>query len=120
MGRVDRLPIQPWRRLPEILATIDINLAPLEPDNPFTNAKSCVKYLEAALVGVPTIASPRPDFARTIENGVNGLLAEGAQQWSESVRGLVESERLRRKLGQAASEDVRRNHTTGAVSTHCP
>ena len=115
-GRVERLPIQPWRRLPEILASVDINLAPLVPDSPFTDAKSCVKYLEAGLLGVPTIASPRPDFARAIENGVNGLLAEGFTQWRGSVQRLVESEGLGHRLGQAASEDVRRNHTTRARS----
>ena len=41
-----------WRELPWIIAQTDINLAPLEMDNPFCQAKSEIKFVEAALVGV--------------------------------------------------------------------
>ncbi len=114
--RVRRLPLQPWQSLPELLVQTDVNLAPLQPDNPFTDSKSCIKYVEAGLVGTPTIASPRSDFARAIEHGRNGLLAESPDEWRNAIRALVESPTRRRALGRQAFEDVRRNHTVRARS----
>ena len=56
--RITTMPIQPWQRLPRVLADVDINLAPLEPDNAFTESKSCLKYIEAGLVGVANNRQP--------------------------------------------------------------
>jgi GT2 family glycosyltransferase len=114
--RVKRLPIQPWRRLPRLLRTVDINLAPLEPDNAFTESKSCLKYIEAGLVAVPTIASPRSDFRRAIEPGRNGLLADSSAEWQNGLAQLLDSSQLRAQFGRSAYEDVRTRHTTLALA----
>jgi glycosyltransferase involved in cell wall biosynthesis len=112
--RVVRLPYRRWQRLPALLAGIDVNLAPLESDNEFTDAKSALKYLEAALVGVPTVASPTTDFRRVIDPDVTGLLAADAREWGDALGRLIESPELRRRLGDAAREDVLARHTTRA------
>jgi GT2 family glycosyltransferase/glycosyltransferase involved in cell wall biosynthesis len=114
-ARIEQIPFEPWWRLPEILAAVDVNLAPLEADNPFTAAKSCLKYLEAALVAVPTVASPRTDFLRVIEHGGNGLLAETPDEWEGALGELVGSAERRREVGRAAYEDVRAHHTSRAA-----
>ncbi|MCA1648160.1 MAG: glycosyltransferase [Chloroflexi bacterium] len=115
-ARIERLPLQPWWRLPDVLARADISLAPLEPFNPFTDSKSCIKYLEAALLGVPTVASPRADLARTIQPGVNGFLADSPDEWRDALRLLIESAELRASVGARARQDVQMNHSTTAAA----
>jgi glycosyltransferase involved in cell wall biosynthesis len=114
--RVERRGFVHWRELPEVLAGVDVNLAPLEPANPVTASKSCLKYLEAALLGVPTVASPRPDFARVIEHGENGLLADDPESWSAALEELIELPGKRTDLGEGALADVLARRTTSAAA----
>jgi glycosyltransferase involved in cell wall biosynthesis len=114
--RVVRIDLQPWQELPQIYTTIDINIAPLERENPFTDAKSCVKYLEAALCEVPTIASARTDFRRVIVHCENGLLVDTQDEWKAALRQLIESPQLRREMGLRAAQRVRAEETTLARS----
>lgn len=98
--------VVPIRDLPAELARFDINIAPLEVGNPFCEAKSELKYFEAALVGVPTVASPTQPFRSTIRNGSTGFLADGEDEWFDSLKRLVEDAELRRRVGRNALHDV--------------
>jgi glycosyltransferase involved in cell wall biosynthesis len=96
----------PFRQLPDELVRFDINLAPVETGNVFCEAKSELKYFEAALAGIPTIASPTDPFARAIRNGDTGFLAGNVEEWHACLERLVTEPELRRQMGHAAFFDV--------------
>ncbi len=95
--------------LPREIARFDINLAPLEAGNPFCEAKSELKYFEAALVSVPTIASPTGPFRRAICHGSTGLLASTAQEWYACLTTLLDDPARRTAIAQAAYHDSLRH-----------
>jgi glycosyltransferase involved in cell wall biosynthesis len=102
--RVERIGFLPPPELLRAIAETDINLAPLEPGNPFCEAKSELKFFEAAIVGVPTIASATEPFAAAIEDGISGLLAADAQGWRRALDLLVTAPDRRQAIGAAAKQ----------------
>jgi glycosyltransferase involved in cell wall biosynthesis len=87
-------------------ATFDINIAPLEVGNPFCEAKSELKFFEAALLGMPTVASPTQPYADAIRHGESGFLANDDQQWYTLLRDLVQSPELRTRVGGRAYQEA--------------
>ncbi len=96
--------------LPWELARFDINLAPLEVGNPYCEAKSELKFFEAALAGVPTIASPTQPFRDAIRDGQNGYLAADPQTWQQRMTALLTDADLRQRLADQARADVSRQY----------
>jgi glycosyltransferase involved in cell wall biosynthesis len=94
--------------LPDEIARFDINLAPLEAGNVFCEAKSELKFFEAALAGVPTIASPTGPYRRAIRDGESGLLAATEAEWHAALSRLVADAALRGRMAQAAYHDAMR------------
>jgi len=116
--RIRRAPYLPWRELPFLIAAVDINLAPLEPENPFCRAKSALKYFEAGVMGVPTVASRVDPFEQAIVHGTNGLLAQGEKEWTEALALLIEDAGKRAAIGKAARRDVYQNYLPGPRGRH--
>ena len=104
-----RDPLRPWRELPTWLAELDLNLAPLEANNPFSLSKSEIKWLEAALVSVPTIASRTPAFEAAIHPGENGWLAGSLEEWRAALGQALDPD-LRSLCAERAYDDVWREY----------
>jgi glycosyltransferase involved in cell wall biosynthesis/GT2 family glycosyltransferase len=100
--RIEWRNMVPLAELPAEIARFAINIAPLEVGNPFCEAKSELKFWEAALAGVPTVASPTGPYKRAIAHGVTGLLAESEDEWVAALSLLVESAERRAEMAQAA------------------
>jgi glycosyltransferase involved in cell wall biosynthesis len=104
--RLERWPFVPWSELPARLASLDVNLAPLELPNAFNQAKSEVKYLEAGLVEVPTVASPSDAFRTATRDGATGLLAPDEDAWERALASLLADGHARGTLARRARRDV--------------
>jgi glycosyltransferase involved in cell wall biosynthesis len=104
--RVRRLPLQHWTRLPAALRDIDVNLAPLDPGGRFNEAKSAIKWLEAALTATPTVASPTEPFREAIARDDNGLLAAELDDWVACLDRLIEDQQEQKRLGHRARRDA--------------
>lgn len=109
-GRIEVVKFIPWEEVAHELATMDVNLAPLEEDNPFCQSKSELKYIEAGVLGVPTLASRTQCFTHAIRPDENGLLATTQQEWTDCLERLVSDAAWRHALGEAARSDIQRNY----------
>jgi glycosyltransferase involved in cell wall biosynthesis len=104
--RVRRLPMVGWSDLPARLRDLDVNLAPLVLGSEFNEAKSAIKWLEAALVETPTVASPTQPFVEAIGHGRSGFLATTDEEWVTHIGTLLDDALLRRRMGGVARREA--------------
>lgn len=89
----------------------DISIAPLV-DSAFTRSKSHIKWMEASMYKFPTVASRvYPYFMslcgrETIIDGETGFLCSTRDEWEVALTKLIESKKLRQKIGQQAYDHV--------------
>jgi O-antigen biosynthesis protein len=95
----------PWQELPAMMTKADINIVPLE-FNRFCESKSELKYIHAASLEIPTVATPTRPFREAIEHNNTGLLARTEVDWYGHLKDLIEKQDLRRFLGENAYEHV--------------
>jgi glycosyltransferase involved in cell wall biosynthesis len=113
--RLAQLPACPYPEYLALLAESDIAIAPLSPVR-FNDAKSNIKFLEAASVGVPSVCSPRSAFAHAVRHNETGLLAETQDEWCAALTALVVDPDLRRRMGEAARTDVLQRYCPDAIA----
>jgi glycosyltransferase involved in cell wall biosynthesis len=85
--RIEIHPLQDYLNLQRLTAEVELSMVPLQ-DNDFTSCKSELKYFEAGVVGVPTVASPSYTLARAITDGGNGFLS-GSHEWADKIAQAV-------------------------------
>ena len=90
-----------WKKLPKIISKVDINIAPIK-NNVFNSAKSENKWVEAALVKVPTVASNFGAFQQVILHNETGLLCSNNKEWYLSLKTLIKNKHLRKIIGENA------------------
>ncbi len=107
-NQIIRVPFAPRKEYFGTVASMDINVAPLELGNPFCEAKSELKFFEAGLLGVPTVAVANETYKGAISDGVDGFVAASPDEWYEKLKMLITDPELRQR--------VRDNALTGALT----
>jgi glycosyltransferase involved in cell wall biosynthesis len=111
-ARIHVHPFQDFVNLQRLIASVELNLVPLQ-TNVFTNAKSDLKYVDAAVVGTQTIATPTIPYRNALRQGETGYLAS-AHQWVAVMRHAINAlEQYAPRAGRAR-DDVLARYTPEA------
>lgn len=111
-SQIERVPFLNREALFEHIRRMDINLAPLEIGNPFCESKSELKWFEAGLMAVPTVAAATQTFREVITDGVDGCVAGSPEKWQAKIEQLIVSEEERKRMGEQARQTVLARYTT--------
>lgn len=109
-SQVERIPVCAYEEYLTRVSVCDISIAPLE-NYVFNDSKSNIKYLEAALLGLPSVCSPRAAFASAITHGENGYLCESMEEWESALVALINDRSLRNAMGEAAHAATLQRYT---------
>ena len=97
------------KKLPEIISTMDINIVPLE-NTCLNEVKNGNKWLEAALVKVPTISTNFGVYKQLIIHNETGLLCTDLEDWYISIKTLINNIELRKILGENAYNNCKKEY----------
>ncbi len=99
-----------------LLSAADINLAVLSPGL-MASCKSEIKWLEAAVLQVPSIVSATATYQEVLEDGVDALVVEAdAHAWTKALTRLIEDSGLRRSIGAAARRKALQNYSIDSAA----
>lgn len=110
-SRILTAPFVSWIELPNIIASIDINLAPLE-ESIFNEAKSENKWTEASLCKTITVASNFGAFKSCIRDGVDGVLCNSVDDWYNKLNKVIVDSDYRNKIAEEAFKQVIKKKVT--------
>jgi len=83
----------------------EVGIAPLR-STPFSMAKSSIKFLEFTLMGIPTVASDCAPYDGVIDDGKDGFLVDGEDEWHEALTRCLDRTNKRIDMVRAARRKV--------------
>ena len=98
-----------------LLAEADINLAVLD-RHETTDAKSEIKWMEAALFGVPSIVSPTHRYQEVLSDGEDVYFARSSEEWAQALKVLAERPQERRRIAKNALVKIRNCYVAQQLS----
>ena len=98
-----------------VLHQNDINVAVLK-KSLLTDAKSEIKWLEAAMFAIPSVVSGTTTLRDAICDGETGCFADTKEEWVARLLDLVDDPVLRRAIGEAARARVLERYAIPGMS----
>lgn len=97
--------------MPWLSETVDWDIAvvPLE-DSSFNQCKSELKFIELAVLAIPGVYSDMCVYDSVVEDGVNGFLANGDDEWIDKIEKLILDKSLRKNIRRNALDSVLSNY----------
>ena len=86
----------------------EVGLAPVL-QNAFNESKSPIKFMENAMIGMPTVASNVRAYSDYIKNGEDGFLCKGTEEWVKAIELCLNDKSERLRILENAREKVRRD-----------
>lgn len=115
-SRIDRIPfLTSTEAYWQFLAQADINIAPLT-SSKFNDCKSEIKWLEAAILGVPSVVSATLTYREALEDGTDAFLAANPQEWEEKLKRLILDANLRHDIAEKARKKALQDYSPQALS----
>jgi glycosyltransferase involved in cell wall biosynthesis len=105
-----------WQGYPEFINSFawDIAIAPAV-DDEFNKCKSHNRWMESAMIGCPTVASPVYPYItpvqgrQVIRHGITGVIANNSEEWFEMLSGLIEHPDKRKEIAKNAYDYIANN-----------
>lgn len=109
----------PWREETEIqdLSMIDIGIMPL-PDDEWSKGKCGFKLLQYMSLQKASIASPVGVNTVIITHGVDGLICNSTNEWTDAMVRLIDDRNLRVQLGEAGRRKVETSYSVSSNSSN--
>jgi len=106
----------PWSENSEaqLLASVHVGIMPL-PDNPWERGKCGYKLIQYMACGRPVVASPVGVNRDIVMNAV-GYLADGTEEWAQSLRAFADNPGHRRSCGGEGRRLVEREYSLQVIA----
>jgi glycosyltransferase involved in cell wall biosynthesis len=118
-GNQDRIEYTPWQQDVDSYyrsVAIDVGIGPLQ-RTPFTAAKSSLRAIEYAAMGVPAVLSDEPPYRGWVTPDTGFLIDPDRRYgWFEALDLLARNPDLAKKMGRAARERARMWTTEAAIT----
>ena len=99
----------------EDLMQFHIGLMPLE-NSEVELGKCAFKAIQYMSLGVPPVVSPVGANSVVVQNGINGMWADGADEWYLALEALINNTDLRTQIGKAARDRIVNHYSVKATT----
>ena len=116
-ARITRVGLMPHDVMIRDQLVCDLILAPLQVGDPFCEAKSELKFFEAALTGCPVIASPTVPYREATEDGRLATLASTTEEWEAALTAVYDDYDAALARAEGAYQEVCKGFSETAAAT---